>query len=227
MRIEYTTTEQLIHEAPREAPVIIAMPATDLELARRCAELMARRAGAPGLILVVMDEQRLGYIESANRAFRHSDSHYFIYVAQDAFAGRLWLRFALHQIEKQQKDMLAFNDGKWHGLLASFGMVRRSWAQTNYGGSIFHSSYHSHFGDAELTLLARAHDRLCFAPRSVLVEIDWDKDDKLVNDGDRKQFRQRAKTLFEGRVSSDQYCQIFPKKPLPAPSSTPDASGGR
>jgi hypothetical protein len=210
MRIEFTTCSELAQSEPREDAVVIAMPATDMDLARRSAQFMARRSGEGGLVLVVMDEERQGYIRTCNMAFRQSRGDYFAYVAQDAFAGRLWLRVALKQIESTGKDMLAFNDGKWHGLLASFGMVRRKWAENQYGGDLFFPEYHSHYGDAELTLIARARERLCFAPRSVMIEVDWEKDDKLVNDFDRKLFKRRTSTLFDGKVNSGSDCQIFP-----------------
>lgn len=220
MLIQHCTQQELAAGLTVEDEVVVAMPATDLPQAELAAQLMKRRAGADGTILIIHDSNRLGYIATCNQAFTQSRGSYFCYVAQDAFAGRLWLSVALNLMHKTGKNMLAFNDGKWHGLLASFGMVKRSWAQQNYGGALFHHSYHSHFGDAELTLLARAHDQLCYAPRSVMVEVDWGKDDKLAHDGDRNVFRQRAKTLFDASVSSEADCAIFPvPKPPPHPPS--------
>lgn len=211
MRVEYVTARDLAVSDVREAPVVIAMPATDFDQAHRSAQLMARRSAAPGLILVVLDERREGYIPTCNLAFRQTRSEFFAYVAQDAFAGRLWLKIALNQMNKTGKDMLAFNDGKWHGLMASFGMARRSWAQRHYDGDFFFPEYQSHYGDAELTLLAKAHDRLCYAPRSVMIEVDWEKDDKLANDADRKLFKRRAAHRFDGRVPAQEDCHIFPE----------------
>lgn len=210
MRIEYTTTEKLTSEAVRQEQVVIAMPATDLDMARRSAELMARRAGVPGLILVVMDEQRSGFIHTANTAFQQTEGTFFAYVAQDAFAGRLWMRVALHHIEKQQKDLLAFNDGKWHGLLASYGLVRRQWVCSLYGGVLFNPVYVSHYGDVELSVIARAKHRFCYSPRSVLVEIDWDKDTKAITKVDREMFEKRAITFFDGLAPEIEIAEGFP-----------------
>lgn len=211
MRIEYTTAAQLRRSDPYQAHTVVAMPATDPLQAERSARLMARRAGVEGLVLVIYDEQRDGFINTCNLAFKNSCSHYFAYVAQDAFAGRVWLKIAQTQLDKTSKGMLAFNDGKWQGMLASFGMVRRNWAEAHYGGELFFPEYHSHYADAELTLLAKAHDQLCYAPRSVMIEVDWEKEDKLVNDIDRQLFRRRAASLFEGRVPAAGDCSIFPK----------------
>ena len=231
MIIQHCTPQDLANGLIVEADVVVAIPATDLLQAELAAQLMRRRAGAAGTILVIHDFHRQGYIATCNQAFAQSRGNYFCYAAQDAFVGRLWLRVALNLMHKTGKNMLAFNDGKWHGLLASFGMVKRHWAQQHYGGALFHPSYHSHFGDAELTLLARAHDQLCYAPRSVMIEVDWGKDDKIAHDGDRQVFQQRANTLFEASVASDADCVIFPvRKPHGVSNSgpsgqTPNPSG--
>jgi len=219
MRIEYTTAEQLKHAEAYDDPIVVAMPATDPEQAERSARLMARRSGVNGLVLVVYDEDREGFIKTANLAFKKSRSQYFAYVAQDAFAGRLWLKVGVNMLEKTGKSMLAFNDGKWHGLLASFGMVRREWAVNHYGGQLFCTKYHSHYADAELTLIAKSQDQLCYAPRSVMIEIDWEKEDRPVNDADKVIFRKRALGQFGGRVSGSDYVQIFPKmRPVNVPA---------
>jgi hypothetical protein len=210
MKIEYITAQQLSHSPTIDAPAVVCMPATDPKQAERSAKLMARRAGVDGLVLVVYDEERQGFIKTANHAFQHSTGDYFAYVAQDAFAGRFWLRVGINVMERLEKSMLAFNDGKWQGHLASFGLVRRCWAQAQYQGNLFCTEYHSHYGDAELTLIAKAQEQFCYAPRSVLIEVDWEKEDKLANDTDKTLFRQRAAQLFEGRVASPAESQIFP-----------------
>ena len=211
MRVEYVTAQELLLAPPYSESVVVCMAAIDQRQAERSASLMARRAGIEGLVLVVYDEQRQGFIKTTNLAFQKSTGTYFCYVAQDAFAGRFWLRVGINMLERTGKNMLAFNDGKWQGQLASFGMVRRDWATTHYGGDLFCPEYHSHYADAELTLIAKAHDELCYAPRSVLIEVDWEKEDKLANDIDKKLFRRRADDLFEGRVDTRKESTIFPK----------------
>lgn len=210
MNVEHTTVGQLSEGQRFEAEVIVAMPAIDLAQAERSARLMARRAGESCLVVVVHDEERRGFVHAANLLFRQSASRYFVYTAQDAFAGRLWLRVAMHHMVRSGKSMLAFNDGKWHGLLASFGMVERQWALgNNYLDNLFFDGYHSHYADAELTLVARAQQQLCYAARSVMLEVDWEKDDKMVNDDDRKVYRERAAGLFDGRVPDEAHCKLF------------------
>lgn len=213
MRIEYITVEELESAPYFDAPVVVAMPATDPEQAERSARLMARRAGTEGLILVIYDENRQGFIKTANLAFQKTRSEFFAYVAQDAFAGRFWLRVAIKVMEKTEKSMLAFNDGKWQGMLASFGLVRREWSIRHYNGNLFCEKYHSHYGDAELTLIAKSQDQLSYAPRSVLIEVDWEKEDKYANDGDKIIFRKRAANHFGGRVGPTDPVTLSPKLP--------------
>lgn len=210
MRIEKITGEALGKGARFVSDHLFAMPATDLVQAERSAELMSRRSGVDGLILIVHDTLAEGFVALCNRAFRRSEGVCFGYVAQDAFAGRLWLALAQTTMARSGKAMLAFNDGKWHGRLASFGLVKRSWAISNYAADLFYAGYQRHYADAELTLLARAADQLCYAPHSVLLEVDWDKDQKPVHGPDLRLFRARARGRFEGRVASDEDCRIRP-----------------
>jgi predicted outer membrane repeat protein len=95
---------------------------------------------------------------------------------------------------------LAFNDGKWFGQLAAFGLVRRSWLQGLYGGALFHPGYNRHYGDTELTLIARQQKRLAYHPHALLIEVDHDKDRRAVDAADRDLFLRRAATGFDNRV---------------------------
>ena len=73
-----------------------------------------------------------------SRATKESNYKYVVYTAEDAFPGMNWLKFAHEELETTGKSLLAFNDGKWFGRLAAFGMVRSAWAKTNYAsGNLF------------------------------------------------------------------------------------------
>ncbi|MEO5377113.1 MAG: hypothetical protein H7832_04925 [Magnetococcus sp. DMHC-6] len=211
MKIEIFAAPQLDQMPPWEAPLIFVMPSLDLEMAGRCAGLLASRSGENGVILIVHDTLGEGFIQVCNRAFRRSRCEFFGYVAQDAYPGRAWLMLGKRALVQNNKSLLAFNDGKWHGLLASFGLVRRSWALNNYAGELFYPGYKRHYADAELTLLAKNDHTLCYDPRSLLVEVDWEKEMKGVDHTDKALFKRRAATLFDGRVTDPQYCQIFPR----------------
>lgn len=204
MKIQFCTSELLrdIQKTPLEVDgTLVVMPFLDAEQAHKAAQLMASRAGAEGLILAVLDAERAGFISLINTVFLHSRGTYFAYVAQDAFAGRDWLQLALTALG-QDKHFLGFNDGKWAGAMASFGLAKRAWAEKNYAGLFFHPQYQRHYADAELTLLAL--NEVCYAydPNSVLLEVDWDKDGNAVNPEDRQRFLERQATGFDGRINN-------------------------
>ncbi|MCS6764147.1 MAG: hypothetical protein MO853_09570 [Candidatus Protistobacter heckmanni] len=165
------------------------------------ARLMAWRAGDDGLLLAVEDARREGMIAVVNSAFRCSESTYFGYVAQDAFAGRNWLALAMQRFEGSVW-LLGFNDGKWGSMLAGFGLAECGWTQRIYGGEFFYPGYHSHYADAELTVIAIAQQAYAYDPNSLMVEVDWNKDHAGLDPQDRSLYAHRAKGGFDGRVSS-------------------------
>ena len=204
MQIQYLTSNVLAtyeNASLTVGGVLVAMPFINTDHAQRAATLMASRANAPGLILCIQDEKEEGFIALINHAFAKTQSPYFAYVAQDAFAGKDWLKEALLALG-DQKHFLGFNDGKWAGALAGFGLARRSWAAQNYAGKFFYPDYKRHYGDAELTLLAMQAGVYAYEPNSLLVEIDWDKASTSVDARDRQLFVERKKNGFDGRVTN-------------------------
>lgn len=191
------------------AGTLVVMPFTDPAMARRAAAQLSERAGVSGQLLAVYDPTRAGFVAVANRVFRRSQGARMAYVAQDAFAGRDWLRRAEQALAKDAGGLLGFNDGKWAGALAAFGMVERGWAATNYGGDLFHSGYRSHYADAELTVLALARGRYRYDPESLLIEVDWNKATSAADPADRAHYRQRAEEGFEGRVDDERLLRVF------------------
>ena len=189
---------------------LMVLPYTDALMAQRAAKHAAARAGAPGLVLAVHDAQRQGFVQTVNEVFACSESPWFGYMAQDAFAGREWMALALRTLQERQASLLGFNDGKWHGALAGFGLARRTWAQANYAdGCFFNPAYARHFADVELTLLAMQARCYAYAPQSVLVEVDWAKDKAGVHGPDRSLFHARLAQGFEGRVTDATLLGMF------------------
>ena len=204
MQIQYLTSKELAayeNNSLVTGGVLVAMPFLNADHAQRAAKLMANRASAPGVILCIHDEKEEGFITLVNRAFAKTQSAYFAYVAQDAFAGKDWLKEALSAMG-DQKHFLGFNDGKWAGALAGFGLARRSWAVNHYGGNFFYPQYKRHYADAELTLLAMQAGVYAYDSSSLLIEVDWDKDGANVDPGDRKLFLERKQHGFDGRVTN-------------------------
>jgi len=58
-----------------------------------------------------------------------------------------------------------------------------------------------HYADTELTLLARQLGGYVYQPNSVLVEVDWRKDQAAVSGQDRALFQQRIAQGIDGKVT--------------------------
>lgn len=202
MRILQASTADLSVCADLQSDALFVMPCTDLPMASRAAHHMAKRANAPGHVLLVQDLHAWGFIRIVNQVFQVTQGQYFGYVAQDAFAGRQWLSLALDALQRPDKALFAFNDGKWQGAFASFGLASRVWASKNYpDGDFFQPGYQRHYADVEISLLAIGQGRYIHDPRSVLVEVDWNKDAAPVDPQDRAYYRSRVAHGFEGRVT--------------------------
>ena len=188
---------------------LVVMPSTDEAMARQAMQLAASRADAPGLLLVVMDTERMGLVKVHNLVFKHSQSPWYGYLAQDAFAGRQWLSQAHAALAKANASLLGFNDGKWQGQIASFGLAKRAWVEGLYEGDFFYAGYQSHYADVELTLIARDQGQYAYDPHAVMMEVDWHKDSAGVNLADKSRFKARAQNGFAGRVKSEQLLSLF------------------
>jgi len=210
MQVRFVRVAELSGGAPFvcEGPIMV-MPYTNEAQASRAAHFAASRAGVASLLLAVHDEGRQGFIATVNQAFALTHSPWFGYMARDAFAGRSWLALAVRALQAKNAGLLGFNDGKWHGQLAAFGLAERAWAQSVYGGAFFHDAYGSHYADTELTLIAREQGRYVYEPNSVLVEADWDKESAGVSASDRALFKARTAAGFDARVHSPQLLQLF------------------
>jgi UDP-N-acetylmuramate-alanine ligase len=208
MQIIYLSTAELEHATIAPTSVLVAMPYTQADMAQQAAQLMSARTGVDGTILCVHDEDRRGFVQVANLIFKVTQSAYFAYVAQDAYPGRDWLSMALKALG-QDKHLLGFNDGKWAGALAAFGLVRRSWAINNYQGQLFYDGYQQHYEDVELTLLAMQEGVYAYDPHAVLTEVDWKKDSKPVNLADKALFAKRSAQQFDGRVTQANLLKLF------------------
>lgn len=213
MRWSSLTAQQLQQPLPtalQQAHTIFVMPSTDVAQAQRAAQLMASRAAVDdALLLVVLDEARAGFVALANRVYRATRSQCFGYVAQDAFAGRRWLQLALHTLLQHDKGLLGFNDGKWAGALAAFGLGQRRWLDSHYGGDLFYPGYTQHYADTELTVLARGNGEYTYNPHAMLVEVDWTKDSKSVNLHDRMLFAQRKLDWLPQHIAQAASLEIF------------------
>lgn len=205
-----TIPSQDIKSTPLDSTnILIILPFIHYSKAQETAKILSKRANLDGTIICVDDVKRAGYVFIANQVFKESSSTYIGYVAEDAFPGMNWLSIGLKKLESSSASLLAFNDGKWQGHLASFGLVKREWAQKNYQGDLFYSSYQSHYADTELTLLAKSDKVFAYDPHSIVMEVDNRKDEKKVNQNDKLLFSRRADTGFDGRVKDLALLQMF------------------
>lgn len=183
--------------------VDVFMPYTDAAAAHAFAPVLASRANCEGRLILIEDDAKRGFLTVCNDAFRRTHSAFVVYLAQDAFPGRRWLELGLYILQTQKKSLLAFNDGKWFGQLAAFGLVRRGWVSGLYDGNLFHGGYHSHYADTELTLIAEQQGQLAFNPNALLMEVDTGKDGKPTHAADKALFAKRAEDGFDGRVTDE------------------------
>lgn len=201
---------------PDRGETLVVMPATDMDAAQKTADMLVKRAGADFEMLIVdnSDEKdRKGFIESFNMAtLSRPEFDQYVYLAQDVFPGRNWLRIGLNSLG--QYGVLGFNDGKWSGELASFGIVTREFIDEHgYDHEDrnvpFFPGYHSHYADTELTVVATRKGAYTNNPNAVLVEVDYEKDKKRVNSDDKKLYGERKKSGFDGRVDDEKLLQKF------------------
>ena len=172
------------------------MPCIDTAIGLKAATFLATRAGMTCRIIVVEDTLRQGFIRTLNDTAARISARYVVYVAQDAYPGRDWLRSAYEIMEQSGKGLLGFNDGKFRGRIASFGMVRREWIESLYGGPVLFPGYHSHAADNELTVIARALDMYIYEPDCTLIEYDLDRESKPSRKEDCRLFRTALCQLF-------------------------------
>lgn len=183
----------------------IVMPCTDMNLGTKASSILLQRSGALCTIIIVHDTKKIGFINISNIIFSKTNSDYFIYLAQDSFPSKNWLVKAIEKMNCTGKSLLAFNDGKWDGKLASFGMIRRKWINTIYKNNIFYKKYKSHHADNELSIIAKIKDQYVYDPNIGLFEVDYYKETKpLGNMEDREIFIERCSTGFDGLVESEQ-----------------------
>lgn len=188
--------------------VAVIMPCIDTKKGMDTANILSKRAGMDCKILIVHDTLRQGFIKTLNDATARVSTRYVVYLAEDAFPSIDWLRCAYDILEKSGKGLLAFNDGKWKGRIAAFGMVRIEWVRGLYKGVIFYPGYNSHRADNELTVIARAQGMHVYNPDCTLIEYDpkkvfrkTEKDAPNWKPDDKELFIKRFQQGFDGLVS--------------------------
>jgi hypothetical protein len=175
-----------------KSQMVVAMPATDKKMAVKLAKILLHRAGMPCHLVIINDAVRQGFIKTINDVAQKLQPEYLVYVAQDAFPGKNWLRIAFEGMQRTSGGVFCFNDGEWFGNLAAFGLVNTRFSHGLYGDNlIFCPLYHSHYADTELSILAAYHGKLVYDPNAVLVEVDYDIEGGRVLQRDRDTYHRR------------------------------------
>lgn len=190
----------------KQPSVLVVIPTTNLEQAKVAGEVMKQRAGLNFDLMIVEDTKRVGYVKTLNYVAKESSHDVIVYTAQDALVGFNWLRNALLKMLVENAGLVGFHDGKWNGKLASFGAVQMSWCKHIYGGNIFYPGYHSHYGDTELTQIAKSQGRYAYAENAVMLEVDFNKilgRGSGVVKADKKLFKERKESNFDGLVTDE------------------------
>lgn len=182
--------------------VLIVMPATDLSAAVLSMTRIMAFAGMPSRAIIIHDFIRQGFIKSVNMCAKELKPAYLAYIAQDALAGRDWLKFSWQAIGKTSAGVCALNDGKFGGRLASFGLVKTDFTNALYGeGMVFCEAYSTHRADDELTNIAHLSGRLCYDPRALMLEVDYrmqrplNRQDVLIYEKRKPQFPAMAEAV--------------------------------
>lgn len=192
------TREGFRLEGGRQSRCIVVMPYINQAQAECAAHILETRANfEDALLLCVNDQDRHGFIEICNSIFAATDSDYFGYLASDVFPSRHWLAMAINLLDKSpNRGLLAFNDGKWFGRLASFGLVRRLWVERIYSDKhMFHHGYQSHYADTELSVVAWAQSQAIYDPNIGMFEVDYEKETKGTNLSDKNLYAIRIEAL--------------------------------
>lgn len=212
--------------------VAVIMPCVNPAAGRATARRLVQRAGIDARVYVVEDTLRHGFIATLNDTAAQLDVKYVVYLAEDAFPGEDWLKIAHARMEETGKGLLAFNCGKWHGRVASFGMVRKDWVQRVYGPRvILYPEYKAHKADNELTVIARVLQQFVYEPDSVLMEIDRKKAFKETVPEDKAIFHRRFRGGFDGLAALEDLTPLAESYFVPLTNDPADeettANGGR
>jgi hypothetical protein len=182
--------------------VSVIMPATDLGQAVNAARRMIALAAIDFEMVIVVDAVRQGFVKTLNQAAAAVRPAFAAYVAQDALAGKDWLKAAYEKISAENKGLCAFNDGIFSGGLAQFGLARTAFTHAHYGeGNVLFPGYHSHRADEDLSHLAFVLGQYTYASNALLMEIEY-RLRRDLNPADLALYARRKPEIYALRNSS-------------------------
>ena len=194
----------------REPRIAVIMPTINPELGKKTADILRSRAGMECDIPVIFDFDKKGYVWNCNQFVRNNPNHdYYVTATDDIFPSRNWLKDAYDLLQSKCAKMVGFDDGKWKGQLACCALIEAEWMKKNYGGNIYFPGYFGHYNDTELTLVAMQDGVYAYDPTISLIEVDYEKESKKVNEADRALFNKRRESDFDGLVTREDLKHMF------------------
>lgn len=211
---EYVVTEKdwIEHHKPQEekgAAIHVILPTIHPKLAEKTWEILTSRAGMEFTGAIKHDLSHQGFVKQCNDEVEEIEAEYYVYLTDDIFPSRNWLKDGIDLMKKKNAGLLGFNDLKWKGSIATCGIVEKKWISSVYGGNLFYPEYFGHYNDTELTLIAMEQDKYCYDANISLAEIDYEKDSKPVNKEDRELFNNRKAYGFDGKVKKKELLEMF------------------
>jgi len=189
--------------------VVVIMPTIHPEIAKKTAKILKTRAGYSHQIVVVEDVNKTGFVAVCNQVVKDIPADFYVYLTDDIFPSRNWLKEAMEKLEEKQANLFGFNDGKYKGYLATCGLVRAEWMKKNYGGDMFFPGYFGHFNDTELTMVAMNENCYALDPNVSLIEVDYDKETKKLNKDDKELYNKRRTLKMDGLVTNEEVLKMF------------------
>ena len=189
--------------------ITVIMPTINPKLAVKTAQILKTRAGIEANYRVIEDIKRAGYVKTVNNELKNTNSRYIVYLTDDIFPSRNWLKDSFNLMVKNNAGLVGYNDGKWQGNLATVGLVDRTWSDALYDKNLFYPRYFGHYNDTEITLHALAQHKYIYDPNISLIEVDYDKEKKQVHEKDKNLFARRKKSHFDNKIVNEQLINMF------------------
>ena len=185
------------------------MPTIHPEIAEKTTKILKTRANYTHEIVVVEDVDKTGFVAVCNQVIKDIPADYYVYLTDDIFPSRNWLKDAMENLQSKGAKLFGFNDGKWKGSIATCGLVEAEWMKKNYDGNMFFSGYFGHYNDTELTMLAMNENVYSYDPNVSLIEVDYEKEGKKVHQKDRELFTARKNTGMDGKIKNIELLEMF------------------
>ena len=172
--------------------IVIPYRPGNKEIATKAAKLYIIRAGMDCKVYTIEDSEQKGWVNAQNWAFNNLDFDFYIYSCDDYIPCRNFLIKAYQSYLGTQKQVIAFNDGKWDGSMATIALVKKEFAEKLEDGNLFYKGYFGNYGDPELTDHAIHFGEYAYLDNVPFMEIEYEKEvNPHVNQKDRQTYLAR------------------------------------